>query len=78
MTAMLISLRAATRIPTFYHKHIHFTQNRRMSASDIITAYSVAVPDKQQQNLPGLDKHITREPPLTYIFTTINSTQSRS
>ncbi|KAF9466989.1 NAD(P)-binding protein [Collybia nuda] len=30
-----------------------------MSAADIITAYSVAVPDKQKQNLPGLDKHIT-------------------
>lgn len=68
MAAMLISLRAATRIPNFYHKHIHFTQNRTMSASDIITAYSVAVPDKQEQNLPGLDKHITRGRTLTYIF----------
>ncbi|KAF8808184.1 NAD(P)-binding protein [Phlegmacium glaucopus] len=29
-----------------------------MSAKDIITAYSVAVPHKQEQNLPGLDKHI--------------------
>ncbi|KAF9015667.1 hypothetical protein BDQ17DRAFT_1341443 [Cyathus striatus] len=30
-----------------------------MSAEDIITAYSIAVPGKQQQSLPGLDKHIT-------------------
>ncbi|TFK30937.1 NAD(P)-binding protein [Coprinopsis marcescibilis] len=29
-----------------------------MSAEDIITAYSVAVPEKQQQSLPGLDKDI--------------------
>ncbi|TFK41814.1 NAD(P)-binding protein [Crucibulum laeve] len=29
-----------------------------MSAEDIITAYSIAVPEKQEQNLPGLDKHI--------------------
>jgi hypothetical protein len=33
-----------------------------MSTEDIITAYSVAVPDKQEQRLPGLDKQITREP----------------
>lgn len=32
-----------------------------MSAEDIITAYSVAVPHKQQQSLPGLDKHIARQ-----------------
>ncbi|KXN88815.1 hypothetical protein AN958_06684 [Leucoagaricus sp. SymC.cos] len=29
-----------------------------MSGEDIITAYSVAVPEKQKQNLPGLDKHL--------------------
>jgi len=29
-----------------------------MSAKDIVTAYSVAVPEKQEQNLPGLDKKI--------------------
>ncbi|KAF9055811.1 hypothetical protein BJ165DRAFT_1521782 [Panaeolus papilionaceus] len=29
-----------------------------MSAKDIITAYDIAVPHKQQQNLPGLDKHV--------------------
>ena len=32
-----------------------------MSAEDIITAYKVAVPEKQEQNLPGLDKEIKRE-----------------
>jgi len=30
-----------------------------MSSKDIITAYRVAVPDKQEQNLPGLDKKIS-------------------
>ncbi|KAF5385068.1 hypothetical protein D9615_001254 [Tricholomella constricta] len=30
-----------------------------MSAQDIITAYSVAVPHKQAQDMPGLDKHIS-------------------
>ncbi|TFK51549.1 NAD(P)-binding protein [Heliocybe sulcata] len=36
-----------------------------MSAEDIITAYKhVAVPEKQEQNLPGLDKNI--EPGLEY------------
>ncbi|KXN88814.1 hypothetical protein AN958_06683 [Leucoagaricus sp. SymC.cos] len=32
-----------------------------MSAEDIITAYSVAVPEKQKKALPGLDKCIERE-----------------
>jgi len=34
------------------------------SKDEIITAYDVAVPEKQQQKLPGLDKHI--EPGLEY------------
>jgi NAD(P)-dependent dehydrogenase (short-subunit alcohol dehydrogenase family) len=35
-----------------------------MSAEDIITAYDVAVPEKQEQNLPGLDRKI--KPGLEY------------
>jgi hypothetical protein len=31
-----------------------------MSAEDIVTAYEVAVPAKQEQNLPGLDKKLAR------------------
>jgi hypothetical protein len=31
-----------------------------MSAKDIVTAYKVAVPGKQTQDLPGLDKNIIR------------------
>ncbi|PPR03791.1 hypothetical protein CVT24_007471 [Panaeolus cyanescens] len=35
------------------------TSSRRMSAENIVTAYSgIAVPHKQEQNLPGLDKHV--------------------
>jgi len=29
-----------------------------MTAKDIVTAYKVAVPGKQTQDLPGLDKNI--------------------
>jgi hypothetical protein len=43
------------------HKFIHSTPIARMSAEDIITAYDVAVPEKQEQNLPGLDRKIKRE-----------------
>jgi hypothetical protein len=32
-----------------------------MPSEEIITAYKVAVPKKQQQTLPGLDKDIERE-----------------
>jgi hypothetical protein len=43
-------------------------------SEDIITAYSVAVPHKQSQNLPGLDKHIARQRHLhkdrKYLLTT--------
>ncbi|KAF9471729.1 NAD(P)-binding protein [Pholiota conissans] len=35
-----------------------------MSAQDIVTAYSVAVPEKQSQEMPGLDKKMT--PHLEY------------
>jgi hypothetical protein len=35
-----------------------------MSAQDIVTAYSVAVPHKQSQGMPGLDKEM--EPHLEY------------
>lgn len=31
-----------------------------MSAGDIVTAYKVAIPEKQTQDLPGLDKKIAR------------------
>jgi hypothetical protein len=31
-----------------------------MSSEDVITAYQVAVPNKQQQTLPGLDKDMNR------------------
>ncbi|KAM6498709.1 hypothetical protein JOM56_006657 [Amanita muscaria] len=30
-----------------------------MAETNIVTAYPVAVPEKQEQSLPGLDKHIT-------------------
>jgi len=36
----------------------------KMSAEDIITAYNVAVPEKQTQSLPGLDKDMS--PHLEY------------
>lgn len=38
---------------------LHYT-SQKMSAKDIVTAYNIAVPDKQEQNLPGLDKNIVR------------------
>lgn len=38
-----------------------FTHSRTMSSEKIITAYSVAVPEKQTQKLPGLDKDIKRQ-----------------
>lgn len=31
-----------------------------MSSKDVLTAYNVAVPEKQEQNLPGLDKNMKR------------------
>jgi hypothetical protein len=31
-----------------------------MGSEDIITAYSVAIPEKQAQKLPALDKYIKR------------------
>ncbi|KDR85811.1 hypothetical protein GALMADRAFT_84969 [Galerina marginata CBS 339.88] len=48
------------------HRFFHFSQLQlaKMSAKDIITAYSVAVPEKQEQNLPGLDKAM--DPHLEY------------
>ncbi|KIJ14597.1 hypothetical protein PAXINDRAFT_79098 [Paxillus involutus ATCC 200175] len=36
-----------------------------MSAQDLVTAYKVAVPEKQSQELPGLDKHI--KPGIEYV-----------
>jgi hypothetical protein len=32
-----------------------------MSSDEVITAYNVAIPEKQEQSHPGLDKHIKRE-----------------
>ncbi|KAG6811949.1 hypothetical protein H0H92_005113 [Tricholoma furcatifolium] len=37
-----------------------------MASKDIITAYQVAVPGKQSQGLPGLDKHITPQAGVEY------------
>lgn len=41
------------------HRSLHRT-TPIMSAEDIVTAYEVAVPAKQEQNLPGLDKKLAR------------------
>ncbi|KAF8888838.1 NAD(P)-binding protein [Infundibulicybe gibba] len=45
-------------------RHFHLSSQSKMSAEDIVTAYSVAVPHKQKQELPGLDKHMS--PGLEY------------
>jgi len=53
--------------PKYNHpvtRNFHISSTLRMSAEDIITAYDVAVPKKQEQNLPGLDKKMT--PHLEY------------
>lgn len=36
-------------------------------SDEIITAYKVAVPHKQQQKLPGLDRDIARETDIIFI-----------
>lgn len=39
-----------------------------MSSSEkVITAYDVAIPEKQEQNLPGLDKKMSRKSHLSVL-----------
>jgi hypothetical protein len=40
---------------------LHLQHTHIMSKDEVITAYKTAIPGKQEQNLPGLDKHIDRE-----------------
>ena len=42
------------------HQLLHRAITTKMSAQDIVTAYQVAVPVKQEQHLPGLDKKLAR------------------